>query len=151
MSFLKKLFIASIRLWGWKNWFQIDVESNLFTSQQNFKRDLWSGEKCFSSTLPLPLSFWTLVSHLNQTSGNILFTHFHAVVTDHVRCRLWMSGGGEGERVRENYGVKVRKGEGSKSYPSRSDSSTHSHATVPLPAELLVCAEIRPSPLALAV
>lgn len=53
--------------------------------------------------------------------------------------------------MRENYGVNVREGEKSKSYPSRSDSSTHSHATVLLPAELLVRAEISPSPLALAV
>ena len=62
-----------------------------------------------------------------------------------------MSEGGGCERVRENYGVKVREGEASKSYPSHSDSSTHSHATVLLPAELLVRAEISPSPLALAV
>lgn len=39
----------------------------------------------------------------------------------------------------------------SKSEPSHSDCSTHSHATVPLPAELLVCSEISLSPLALAV
>lgn len=39
----------------------------------------------------------------------------------------------------------------SKSYPSCSDSSTHSHAMLPLPAVLLVCAEISPSLLALVV
>lgn len=50
--------------------------------------------------------------------------------------------------MRENNGVKVIE---ESSYPSRFDSSTHSHATVPLPAELLVCVEISPSPLALAV
>lgn len=61
-------------------------------------------------------------------------------------------GGGDGsELVRENNRVKVRDERARKSYLSRSDNSTHSHATVLLPAELLVCAEISPSLLALAV
>lgn len=58
-------------------------------------------------------------------------------------------GGGESEGVRESENDKGERA--SKSYPSRSDSSTHSHAMVPLPAELLVCTEISPSLLALPV
>lgn len=58
------------------------------------------------------------------------------------------------ERVRRREDrVKMReeRERESKSYPPRSDSSTHSHAMVPLPAELLVCTEISPSLLALAM
>lgn len=58
---------------------------------------------------------------------------------------LWNTGDLELQSEREKRGERE-----SKSKPSRSDCSTHSHATVPLPAELLVCAEISPSPLALA-
>ncbi|CAB1446638.1 unnamed protein product [Pleuronectes platessa] len=48
-------------------------------------------------------------------------------------------------------GVNSERRDGEiKSNPSRSDSSTRSHAMVPLPAELLVCVEISPSLLALA-
>lgn len=59
---------------------------------------------------------------------------------------VWNMGDLELQSEREKRGEREGKSE-----PSRSDCSTHSHATVPLPAELLVCAEISPSPLALAV
>lgn len=59
---------------------------------------------------------------------------------------VWNMGDLELQSEREKRGERE-----SKSEPSRSDCGTHSHATVPLPAELLVCAEISPSPLALAV
>lgn len=49
----------------------------------------------------------------------------------------------------ENEGKSEKAGR--ESSPSRSDGVAHSHAASPLPAGLLVCAEISPSPLALAV
>lgn len=58
-------------------------------------------------------------------------------------------GGEGGVHVMENEGKSQKAGR--ESSPSRSDGGAHGRAASPLPAGLLVCAEISPSPLALAV